>query len=129
MRKERFPEQRKSKLQPRGDGPFQVLERINDNAYKVDQTGDEGSNSRTNSFKGGGHDGGQGSSSGSPTSPRPKDALRGLRGPMTRLRAKKAKNDFDKEVNHFFSLKPIPEEETLKMVQMNQVDEGPNVGA
>ena len=33
MRKERFPEQRKSKLQPRGDGPFQVLERINDNAY------------------------------------------------------------------------------------------------
>jgi len=24
MRKERFPEQRKSKLQPRGDGPFQV---------------------------------------------------------------------------------------------------------
>ena len=32
MRKERFPNQRKSKLQPRGDGPFQVLERINDNA-------------------------------------------------------------------------------------------------
>jgi translation initiation factor IF-1 len=28
MRKERFPNQRKSKLQPRGDGPFQVLERI-----------------------------------------------------------------------------------------------------
>jgi len=24
MRKERFPNQRKSKLQPRGDGPFQV---------------------------------------------------------------------------------------------------------
>jgi len=36
MRKERFPEQRKSKLQPRGDGPFQVLERINDNAYKFE---------------------------------------------------------------------------------------------
>ena len=36
MRKERFPEQRKSKLQPRGDGPFQVLERINDNAYKIE---------------------------------------------------------------------------------------------
>ncbi|KAL5738445.1 hypothetical protein ACOSP7_031206 [Xanthoceras sorbifolium] len=32
MRKERFPTQRKSKLLPRGDGPFQVLERINDNA-------------------------------------------------------------------------------------------------
>ena len=36
MQKERFPTQRKSKLQPRGDGPFQVLERINDNAYKLD---------------------------------------------------------------------------------------------
>ena len=34
-RKERFPEQRKSKLQPRRDGPFQILERINDNAYKI----------------------------------------------------------------------------------------------
>jgi hypothetical protein len=30
------PNQRKSKLQPRGDGPFQVLERINDNTYKID---------------------------------------------------------------------------------------------
>ena len=36
MYKERFPNQRKSKLQPSGDGPFQVLERINDNAYKID---------------------------------------------------------------------------------------------
>ena len=40
MRKERFPKQRKSKLQPRAKGPFQVLERINDNAYK------EGGNNR-----------------------------------------------------------------------------------
>ncbi|RDY10239.1 Tf2-9, partial [Mucuna pruriens] len=36
MRKERFPIQRNSKLKPRGDGPFQVLERIIDNAYKLD---------------------------------------------------------------------------------------------
>jgi len=36
MRKERFPEQRKSNLQPRGDGPFEVIEKINDNAYKID---------------------------------------------------------------------------------------------
>ncbi|KAL4368062.1 hypothetical protein GQ457_05G022630 [Hibiscus cannabinus] len=36
FRKERFPAQRKSKLSPRGDGPFQTLEKINDNAYKID---------------------------------------------------------------------------------------------
>ena len=40
MRKERFPTRRQSKLQPRGDGPFQVLERVNDNAYKLDLPGE-----------------------------------------------------------------------------------------
>ena len=36
MRKERFLVQRHSKLIPRGDGPFQVVARIKDNAYKLD---------------------------------------------------------------------------------------------
>ena len=40
MRKERFPARRRSKLHPRGDDPFQVLERINDNAYKLDLPGE-----------------------------------------------------------------------------------------
>ena len=40
FRKERFSLQRKSKLNLRGDGPFQILERINDNAYKVDLPGE-----------------------------------------------------------------------------------------
>ena len=67
MRKKRFPAYRRSKLYPRGDGPFQVLERINDNAYKLDLSGeynisatfnvsdlspfDVGDNSRTNPFE------------------------------------------------------------------------------
>ena len=67
MRKERFPSRRRSKLHPRGDGPFQVLERINDNAYKLDLPSeynisatfnvsnlspfDVGDDSRTNPFK------------------------------------------------------------------------------
>ena len=42
LRKERFPSKRKSKLMPRGDGPFRVLERINDNAYKIDLPGEFG---------------------------------------------------------------------------------------
>ena len=36
LRKECFPHERKSKLLPRADGPFKVLARYNDNAYKVD---------------------------------------------------------------------------------------------
>ena len=40
MKKERFLPRRRSKLHPRGDGPFQVLVRINDNAYKLDLLGE-----------------------------------------------------------------------------------------
>jgi len=42
LRKERFPSKRKSKLMPRADGPFEILERVNDNAYKVNLPGDYG---------------------------------------------------------------------------------------
>jgi len=36
LRKDSFPTKRKSKLNPWGDGPFQVLQHINNNAYRID---------------------------------------------------------------------------------------------
>ena len=50
MRNERFPEQRRSKLMPRRDGPYQVIEKINDNAYKVDLLGEYGVSATFNVF-------------------------------------------------------------------------------
>ena len=48
MRIEHFPKKRCSKLLPRGDGPFMVLERVNDNAYKFDLPGEYGINTTFN---------------------------------------------------------------------------------
>jgi hypothetical protein len=36
LRKDIFLELRKSKLMPRGAGPYKILEKINDNAYKLE---------------------------------------------------------------------------------------------
>jgi hypothetical protein len=100
MRKERFPAKRRSKLLPRGDGPFQVLKRINDNAYKLDLPGeynvsatfnvtdlspfDVGCDLRANPFQEEGNDGDQGTTS--------KDLVQVPIGPVTRSRAKKFKD-------------------------------------
>ncbi|KAF1869509.1 hypothetical protein Lal_00043716 [Lupinus albus] len=92
-----------SKLQPRGDGPFEVLERINNNAYKIDipsdygyvsatfnvadlslfDTGNKDLDSRSNSVQEGGDDS-------NPPRPINLDDLVGLGGAITRARAKKA---------------------------------------
>ncbi|CAL1382385.1 unnamed protein product [Linum trigynum] len=42
LKKERFPQQRKSKLLPRCDGPFQVVSKVGSNAYKIDFPGEYG---------------------------------------------------------------------------------------
>jgi hypothetical protein len=42
LRKERFPSKRSSKLMPRADGPFRVLQNIGENAYKIELPGDYG---------------------------------------------------------------------------------------
>uniref|UniRef100_A0A2N9F1F1 RNA-directed DNA polymerase n=1 Tax=Fagus sylvatica TaxID=28930 RepID=A0A2N9F1F1_FAGSY len=81
MRKERFLARRRSKLHPRGDGPFQVLERINDNAYKLDLPGDD---SRLNPFKERGNDENH-------QQALLKDLLHVPVGPITRARSKKIK--------------------------------------
>ena len=98
LRKEIFPVRRWSKLHPRGDGPFQVLERINDNAYKLDLPGeynisvtfkvsdlspfDVGDDSRMNPFEERGNDENQQTF---------KDPLHVPVGPITRARSKKIK--------------------------------------
>ncbi|XP_024010544.1 uncharacterized protein LOC112085811 [Eutrema salsugineum] len=49
LRKERFPAERKSKLIPRVDGPFEITRKINDNAYQLDLQDDP--DLRTNPFQ------------------------------------------------------------------------------
>ena len=77
--KRKIPGERRSKLLPRGDGPFQVLQHINDNAYKLDLPGeydvsatfnvtdlspfDVGDDLRANPFQEEGNDGDQGTAS------------------------------------------------------------------
>lgn len=42
VQRERFPNRKFPKLQARADGPFRIIEKVNDNAYKVDLPGNYG---------------------------------------------------------------------------------------
>ena len=114
FRKERFPGQRKSKLLPRGEGPFKVLQRINNNAYRIDLPGDYGvsatfnvadltpfyddfsdSDSRTNPFQEGGNDG---------------DIRGSSTGPITRSQTKALRN----KVATFMEAWSMPKHEELE---------------
>jgi hypothetical protein len=133
MRKERFPKQRRSKLIPRRDGPFQIIERINDNAYKMDLPGeydvsvtfniaelslfDVGDDSRLNSFEERGDDAIQA----------PKDPLEVPVGPITRLKAKRFKEVFNGPFQDTWAkmdFKRILNNEEQAMINLIQVQEG-----
>ncbi|RDX76064.1 Retrovirus-related Pol polyprotein from transposon 17.6, partial [Mucuna pruriens] len=134
-RKEKFPTRRKYKLQARGDGTFQVLERINDYAYKLDLSTAYGNvsstlnvvdlslhvvgekfDSRTNPFEEGGND----------RNPidKDKDNLCDIGGPRTRSKTKTIKqsvsvlNSGIKE-----NLEQSESEAASKWVTLLQVDE------
>ena len=110
MRKERFPTRRQSKLQPRGDGPFQVLERVNDNAYKLDLPGeynisatfnvadlshfDAGTDSRSNPFEERGNDEDHGGPNTDQGGQLVQDPSKLPSGPITRSKFKKIQEGF-----------------------------------
>jgi hypothetical protein len=111
LRNDRFPEKRLSKLLPRGDGPFQVVERINNNAYKLDLPSeygvsasfnagdlspfDVGDDLRTNPSQEGENDANQGAGHDNHTHGNgakfAQDPLSLPSGPIIRLRAKRFK--------------------------------------
>ncbi|RDX82471.1 hypothetical protein CR513_36732, partial [Mucuna pruriens] len=116
-----FPIQRKYKLQPRGDEPFQVLERINDNAYKLDlpiayDNVSEKFDLRTNLFEEGGNDR-------DPTN-KAKNPLHDIGGLITRPKTKMMKQFLQGLIVEIKkSLEQSGLEVTTKWVTLSQVND------
>jgi len=134
MRKERFSKQRKSKLQPRGDDPFQVLERINDNAYKIELPNeynvsttfnvsdltlwdvDGEADLRINPFE-------EGESGENMARNKGKKTLEGLGGPMPRARTKKANEALQQVLTMLFEFMHKLQVEKLRIVNCTMFQE------
>ena len=148
LHKDRFPNECKSKLVPRADGPFKVLARYNDNTYKIELPrdkytvsdtfnvkdlspfhGDEDFDPRSDLSQGRGDDAEHPSiipmgASTSPSTPR---------GPTTRARSKAIED----KVNSLLSEIPLstqetwllPQTETLCVIRYNAEEEATGVNS
>ena len=132
MRKERFLEQRKSKLQARADGPFQVTRHLNNNAYQLDLPGEYkvsatfnvadlspflgDSDLRTNPFEEEEND--------AIVPSQPRDVIEAPEGPMTRARTKRFKEQLNLFMASFFKEHEDARESKTTCVHVIQATEG-----
>ena len=137
MRKERFPTQRKSKLAPRSDGPFQVVKRINNNAYQLDLPGEytisatfnvsdlspyfADSDLRTNPFEEGRKD--EDIESSVHSEDTVTKAQISFDGPMTRGQAKRFKESLNTFIQKYFEDQEIVHDFNLGCANVIQVED------
>ncbi|CAL1359601.1 unnamed protein product [Linum trigynum] len=132
LRKERFPHQRRSKLLPRSEGPFQVISKVGNNAYKIDLPREYGisatfnvsdlapylednSDLRSNLFQGGGTD-----------EVIKTKSISSQEGPITRLQAKRLREEFAVYLDRHFAQMDVDHHhgKTITLLQLVDQHEG-----